>query len=98
MKKILLMMAVSTLLVLGGCGDKGEPETGAAVEESTMEEQGAAEDSAMGAAEEAVEAAAESEAAEQAAEMAEDAAEAASEAAEEAGDAAEEAAGAVTAE
>jgi uncharacterized lipoprotein NlpE involved in copper resistance len=99
MKKILVMVAAA-VMVLGGCSDKDDADTGVMVEEITIEESAGDEsDAAMGAAEEAADAAAESaaaadfaetadEAADQAAEMAEEAADSAGEAAEDAADAA----------
>ena len=93
MKKILVLAAVA-LMVLGGCSDRDDADTGAMVEEITIEES-AGDDSgyAMDAAEEAAEAAAESEAAAEFAEMADEAAE---QAAEDAQEAAEDAADAAT--
>jgi hypothetical protein len=93
MKKILIL-ATAGLMVLGGCSEKEQPDSGAMVEEITIEESagdesGMSVDAAMEAAEEAVEAADESEVA---AEVAEQSAEMAEEAAEEAVDAAEDAA------
>ena len=78
MKKILVMAAVA-VMVLGGCSDKDDADTGVVVEEITIEESagdesGSAMDAAMEAAEESADAAAESEAAAEVAEMADEAA------------------------